>query len=574
MRAKQYVEGQDPCQLSLIYRSLDDMIDDGNPVRFISTFVDQLSFEELKFKIAQPAETGRPAYDPRAILKLYIYGHLNRIRSTRRLETECTRNLEVMWLMENLTPDHNTIARFRQDNDKPLRKVFRVFVRICVELGLVKGQSICIDGSPIKAVNGMHRATSMELSKKKLKYYREQVILTEKYLSGLDEVDKEEQGRLDKPFALDLDPKNLPKKEDIEARIRFHEQEIRQMEEAGETQILYTDPEARVMPAKQNGKKACYNVQTATDADSHMIVGFEVTNDANDMNKLASTAEIVKQNLNKETLAVIADKGYESAADIEKCLMNGIVPDVGFIRDRNYRVFNLDYIPCQITEELRSSQKPEDIRKCLHAGVLPKCYENTNISIEVQRQDAISCFLRHEDGTVTCPMGKKLVFQGRKKNGTVYGSKDACRTCPNRCTDGRTFKTVKMSDSTNCVPVIMYGSAKVPLQEYDWAAHPVPYNAFGKVKRKEARVVIFIARDISKQKLRMQVSEHPFGTIKHYDNAGYFLCKGKAKVAAEVSLMYLSYNIRRALKLAGGTQGLIALFLSQKEKLSTIYAEF
>lgn len=571
MREKPYVQGQDRDQLTFVYNSLDDLVDSANAVRFIATFVDQLSFSALKFKIAQPAETGRPAYDPRALLRLYVYGHLNRIRSSRRLEKECTRNIEVIWLMERLTPDHNTIARFRQDNDKPLRKVFKLFVRVCVEMGLIKGESICIDGTPIKAVNGMKRATSMELSRKKLKYYQAQLAMVNRYLTELDETDKAEQGRLNVPFALDLDPRHLPQKEDIQKQIAFHEHEITQMEASGENQILYTDPEARVMPAKSHGKKACYNVQTATDAGSHMIVAFDVTNDSNDMNKLTSTAEMTKANLGRDSLRVIADKGYECAADIENSLMNGIVPDVGFIRDREYRVINLDYQDEEITEEIRTSAKPEDIQKCLHAGVLPQCYENTNISVEVQEQSTVSCFIRHADGRVTCPMGKVLGVQRKRKYGTVYGSKEACRTCPNRCTDGKRFKTVKFGDETHYVPVIMYGGGRYPLQEIPAMEQPMRYNAFGKVKRKDKRVAVFIRRDREKQRLRMQVSEHPFGTIKHYDDAGYFLCKGKAKVSAEVSLMYLSYNIRRALKLAGGTQGLIALFLSKIDKLSTMY---
>lgn len=571
MSSKRYMAGENPNQLNFAPRTMDEMISANNPVRFIGEFVDQIDLRKLTFEKAVPAETGRPSYDPRILLKLYLYGHLNHIRSSRRLENECTRNIELMWLLEKLTPDHNTIARFRQVNGQALVKVFKLFVSLSLEMGLVKGQTVCVDGTPIKAVNGMHQATSLELSKKKLEYYKEQLELVEKYLTELDETDKMEQGRLNKPFALDLDPKNLPKKEVLQKRIQFHRQEIERMEAKGETQLLYTDPEARVMPAKQHGKKACYNIQTAADADTHMIVGFEATSDANDMNKLASTAEIAKENLHKETLSVIADKGYESAEDIMKCLMNGIVPDVGFTRDRDYRVFSIDCIPQEITDEIRQSGAPEHIRRCLHAGVLPACYEHTNISIEVQRQNAESCFIRHEDGRVTCPMGKELLFQGKKKYGTVYGSKEACRTCPNRCTDGKGFKTVKFGDDTIYVPVIMYGSPKYPLQAIPNVEQPKHYNAYGKAAHKEARVMIFITRDVPKQRLRMQVSEHPFGTIKHYDDAGYFLCRGKAKVTAETALMFISYNIRRALTLAGGTQGLIALFLSRIGKLSTIY---
>lgn len=231
--------------------------------------------------------------------------------------------------------------------------------------------------------------------------------------------------------------------------------------------------------------------------------------------------------------------------------MNGIIPDVGFKHDREERVFNLDHIPQAITEEQRTSTKKEDIQICLHAGVLPDCYHNTNISIEVQRQSVTSCFIRHEDGRVTCPMGKELFKQAEKKNGWVYGSKEACRTCPNRCTDGKSFKTVKFGPHTAYVPVMMYGNAHYPLQQLPNLQQNTSYHAFGRRPRKEARVMLFIKRDKQKQKKRMQVSEHPFGTIKWYDGYHYFLCKGREKVEAETALAYLSYNFRRAINLVG-----------------------
>jgi transposase len=341
------------------------------------------------------------------------------------------------------------------------------------------------------------------------------------------------------------------------------------MRETGETQLLYTDPDARVMPTKDGGKRACYNIQAAADADSHMILGFDVTNDRNDMNKLCRAAKIAMENMGKESVEAVADKGYSSSADIEDCLMNGIAPQVGMVYDRQERVFNLEYRPREITEEKRSSQKGEDIQDCLHAGVLPRCYENTDISIELQHEGAVSCFIRHEDGTVTCPMGKKLCFQSEKKNGKVYGSKEACRTCPNRCTDGKTFKTVKFGPQTKYVPVRMYGSSRFPLQAIPDVAQLDHYHAFGRVKRAPARVMIFIHRNVEKLKERFRVSEHPFGTVKFYDGAYYFLCRGKEMVAAETSLMFTAYDIRRAISLAGGVQNLIRRMTEANARLKT-----
>lgn len=563
-----YIEGQSPMQGSLLPGRIDDEIGEENAIRFVGAFIDNLDLKVLGFVHAQTSEIGRPCYDPGTLLKLYIYGHMNRIRSSRKLEVESRRNIELWWLLERLTPDHNTIADFRKKNRKQLKKVFQVFVSVCMEMKLMRGKSVCIDGTPIKAVNGMHRATNREQSTKKLAYAKAQLELVEAYMRELDEEDAKEQGKLSKPYALDIDPNNLPNPELLRNRISLHQRHLEEMERTGAKQLLFTDPDARVMPAKKNGMKACYNIQTATDEDTSLIAGFVTTNASNDMGQLSGAAEEVKKTLGKETLAVIADKGYESGKDIEKCLMNGVVPDVGFKYDREERVFNLPYIPQEITEERRSSPQKKDIRACLHAGVLPKCYENTNISIEVQQQNDISCFIRHEDGRVTCPMGRELFFYRERKYGTEYGSKEACRTCPNRCTDGKGHKRVQFGKDTVYVPVVMYGSARYPLQQIPNIAQSTPYHAFGRVARQDARVMIFIRRDVAKQKKRMQVSEHPFGTIKHYDNAGYFLCTGKEMVTAEVSLMYLSYNIRRAITLAGGVQGLTALFLKNIGKVS------
>ena len=552
-------EGIDSRQERFIPFCTDDEIEQENPVRFIGAFVDELKIEELGFVRVQPAETGRPPYSPRTLLKLYLYGHMNRIRSSRMLERECRRNIELWWLLEKLCPDHNTIALFRAKNRKALLKVFKLFVRICAELKLCGTKRACIDGTTIKAVNGMDTATSLELSRKKLEYTRKQLALVEKYLSGLDENDKIEQGSLNQPFALDIDPNNLPEPQTLRDRIAFHEENIRKMEEMGETQLTFTDPDARMMPSKRGGLKVCYNVQTATDPESHMITGFEVTNHSNDMNLMHETANEARRNLGVETLELTADKGYESASDIEKCLLDGFMPEVGFRYDREERVFSLDYQEQEITDEQKASPRVEDIQTCLHAGVLPDCYQNTNLRVELQRQSAESCFIRHEDGRVTCPMGKELFFQEERKNGIVYGSREACRCCPNRCTDEKNFKTVKFGPQTKYVPVRMYGSPRYPLQQIPNITQPNHYNAYGHVRHAAARVMLYIRRDVERQRERKQTSEHPFGTIKHYDGAGYFLCKGKEKVAAETALMYLSYNIRRAIALSGGVQALISM---------------
>ena len=388
---------------------LDDFIEEENPVRFIREFVNHLDLKALGFQRIRTFGTDRKPYSPRLFLKLYLYGHLNRIRSSRMLERECRRNIELMWLLERLCPDHNTIAIFRAVNRKALVKVFKLFVRLCVELGLCSGNRVCVDGTTIKAINGMDAATSMELSQKKLEYAQRELEQVERYLSGMDAQDQSDQGSLNRPFALDIDFRQLPYPEELKRRIAFHEACIQQMEKLGETQLTFTDSDARMMPSKRGGLKVCYHIQTAADPESHMITGFQVTNHANDMNLMHDTAQETRENLGVQTLRVTADKGYESNTDIEKCVLDGMMPDVGFRYDHEERVLNLPYIPETITDEKRASGKPEDIRACLHAGVLPDCYRQTNLRVELQRQTVESCFIRHEDGTVTCPMGKPML---------------------------------------------------------------------------------------------------------------------------------------------------------------------
>lgn len=506
-----------------------------------------------------PAPIGRPPYNPYDLVKLYLWGYLNRIRSSRRLMRECARNIELWFLLNRLVPDFRTIADFRKAHRKLLKKIFLIFSRACKEMKLMGAETLCLDGTTVRAVNGKKQATSAELSRKKLEYAKAQLAAVERYLDSMDENDLHEN-RIDHPFALDLDKDRLPSVETLKERIVFHEKCLEELEQSSRNSLTFTDPESAMMPAKEGGIKACYNVQTAVDARSHMIADFNVTNISSDKGQLCDTMQMCMKDLELGSVKVIADKGYESAADIKECLMNGIVPDVGFIQDREERVFPLDYVEQEIPPELKASTKPEDIQTCLHAGVLPDCYEGTNIRIEVQSLSNVSCFIRHEDGRVTCPMGRELFRQRDTKYGTEYSSREACRTCPNRCTDGKKEKHVNIGSNSTYVPVIMYGDSRYPLQQIPDIAQDTPYNHFGKWKRDEKRVMVFIKRDIPKQKLRQQTSEHPFGTIKHYDDGRYFLCKGKEKVTAEFALSALAYNIRRAINICGGVQSLIELY--------------
>lgn len=267
---------------------------------------------QKRTRYAKPAATGRPAYDPRVLLMLYLYGYLNRIRSSRKLERECRRNIELWWLLSKHCPDHNTISDLRMENRKALKKVFKAFVWDCVLLGLVDGQSVCIDGTPVRAVNSKDQATNSDLSQKKLAYAKEQLALVERYMDELDTADMQEQGRLDKPFALDIDPKQLPDVNEIKRRIALHEESLRIMSETQKNQLLFTDPEAAMMRMKDDSSHPCYNVQTATDAKNSLIVGFEATN-RTDMGQLYHAAEMTRDFWARTRLQSLRTKAMKAA---------------------------------------------------------------------------------------------------------------------------------------------------------------------------------------------------------------------------------------------------------------------
>ena len=553
-----YIQNISREQTRLLPYSVEEMVEETNPVRVIHAYVDSLPMETLGFERAEPAQTGRPAYDPRDLLKLYIYGYLNRIRSSRKLMTECRRNVELFYLLNMLRPDFRTIADFRKRNRKALKEVFRDFVKACAELKLLGKETVAIDGTKIRASNSKKKSYTPEILEKKIEYLEEQERGIEEYLEKMDRADQEEK----RAPVMDIRPEDMPQKlEQIRERVAKYKGYQKRMKETGETQILETDPECRTIHTKE-GQLPAYNIQTAVDDRHHLIVSFETTNANTDQGLLDQMAEQTKEEMGVETIEVLADKGYESRQDIEKCVMHGTVPNVGYKYDKDERIFDLEYIPNEIDEQTRCSEKPEDIQKCLHAGVLPRCYEGTSVEVQLQRRSVMSCFIRHEDGRVTCPMGRELFKHNVRKHGTIYGSREACRTCPNRCTDSKNAKTVSIGHNTNIVAVRMYGNPEYPLQKLPEGF--VPHNSIGRPQKPE-RVRLILRRNPDDMQRRKELVEHPFGTIKWYDGAHYFLCRGKEMVSAEIALSFLTYNLRRAIRILG-VGALVAHFNARNQK--------
>lgn len=307
-------------QMLLLPESLDDYVGPENPVRFIEAFVNELDLGDAGFVRAIPKSTGRPGYDPADLLKLYIYGYLNRTRSSRRLEAETYRNIEVIWLLKRLQPDFKTIADFRRDNRKAFKQIFREFVLLCRQLDLYGRQLLAVDGTRIKAVNNKDRNFTKGSLKKLLEQSDERL---NKYLTDLDVRDVAEEGTSGAAQIDHLEMK-IANIRDRRERLQRH---LAQLEQSGEGQISLTDPDARAM-ARMTKVGVGYNIQIAVDDKHKLIAEQVVTNKVLDYGHLADTAKAAKELLGVEQIDVVADRGYFQAEDIEACEQAGITPFV------------------------------------------------------------------------------------------------------------------------------------------------------------------------------------------------------------------------------------------------------
>ena len=304
---RRFVEEADRGQWTLLPECLDDFIDESNPVRVIDVFVDALDLAEMSFEGAEPAATGRPSYHPSVLLKLYIYGYLNRVQSSRRLEREAGRNVEVMWLLGRLAPDHKTIADFRKDNGLALRRVCAGFVELCREMGLLATASVAIDGSKFKAVNNRDKNFTRAKVARRHAQLEESVA---RYLSQLDTADRQEPTEALAGKVTRLTEKLTKLKEEM-GKLAVYE---KQMLASPDQQISLTDPDSRSMATSGRGSGVVgYNVQVAVDTEHHLIVTHEVTNSGSDRAQLANMGKQAKAVLKTETLEAVADRGWRSS---------------------------------------------------------------------------------------------------------------------------------------------------------------------------------------------------------------------------------------------------------------------
>ena len=314
-----FIQGVNRNQLLMFPESLDEYIAEDNPVRFIDVFVDSLDLQALGFEHAVPKETGRPPYHPGCLLKLYIYGYLNRIRSSRSLEREANRNVELMWLLGKLAPDFKTIADFRRHNREAIRSVCHQFTLWCRELELFGRELIAIDGAKFKAVNSPHKNFSRRGLKRSLTRIDEKI---ERYLEELDVSDEQERD-YDKPSAEEL-------REKIET-LKKRKQELHalqhQIDQSGEKQISITDPDARSMPVGGGRRtQVGYNVQLTVDAKHKLILDHEVTNSVTDQGQLSTMAIRARKLLQVQYLEALADMGYYDGREVKASLAAGVTP--------------------------------------------------------------------------------------------------------------------------------------------------------------------------------------------------------------------------------------------------------
>ena len=366
---KRFIEGEDRNQSTLFPECLEDYIAEDNPVRVIDVFVDELDLGQLGFGRVDPKITGRPAYHPSMLLKLYIYAYLNRVQSSRRIEREAQRNVELMWLTERLMPDHKTISDFRKDNKKGVHGVCREFVVLCRRLDLFTQALVVIDGSKFKAVNNRDKNFTRAKMKRRLAQVEASL---DRYFEQLEQADREESS------VADVKTVNLKDKIDTlkQEMARLSALEV-QMQAAPDKQISLTDPDARSMKSRGNGIVG-YNVQTAVDTEHHLIVAHEVTNQGSDRSQLSPMAKQAREATGTEDLTVIADAGYFKRGELLSCHEAGITafvpqsPNLGNRTKISFGKRDFRYVPeedeyrCPANERLIWRMTSEEDGLTLH----------------------------------------------------------------------------------------------------------------------------------------------------------------------------------------------------------------
>jgi transposase len=376
---KRFVETEDRRQGVLLPEYLDDYVSENNPVRVIDVFVDELDLGQLGFEGVVPEATGRPSYHPGVLLKIYVYGYINQVQSSRRLEREAQRNIELMWLTGRLAPDFKTIADFRKDNGSAIRAACRQFITLCRRLDLFTHAIVAIDGSKFKAVNTRDKNFTRASIQRRMEQVEASI---ERYMSALETADRHD-GELAQAKTVRLKDKIAALKEQMKA-FKALEAEVHA---APDQQISLTDPDARAMATNGKGTGMVgYNVQTAVDITHHLIVAHEVTNIGHDRGQLSGMAGQAKAEMGVETLDVLADRGYFAGEEILACEAIGVTPLMpkpltsGAKADGRFGKQDFAYLPEQ------------DVYRCPSGALLPRHMTTVEKGLTLHRYwDRASC---------------------------------------------------------------------------------------------------------------------------------------------------------------------------------------
>ena len=477
-----FIDGSSRDQTS--YWSFEDMVDEESMVRVIDRYIDKSDLEKLGFNRTQAASTGRPGYAATHLAKLYVYGYENGIRSSRKLEKETKRNVEVMWLLDGLTPDYKTISEFRRLNIRPLQKLFKEFVKLCRSWDLVGGELIAVDGSKFKASNNKKNNFSKKKLDDRLRRLDEKI---DAYLTSMDEEDHRDDTETKVPEGL---LKLLERKD-------LYEQYKAQIESSDANEISTVDPDARLMGNNRGGVDVAYNVQSAVDAKNGIILDYDVSLNPSDHGHLSiMTKRLKRQGYRRFT--VLADKGYYKGSELLKM--------------KKFKI-----------KAIVSKQKPSNPKS------QPKQFNTDQFEYSP------------ETDTYRCPAGETLHPRNKKtaKRRNFY-NKTACGKCPHIdvCTSGKKgYRTITRGE-------------------------------YAKVYEDADRV---FRDNLDLYKLRQQIVEHPFGTIKHTMHGGYFLLRTRRKVRCETALLFLGYNLKRAVK-AQGFSEIMAKLDSLEHRLDVFVA--
>ena len=458
-----YIEGTGRDQ-NVIW-SLEELVAEESMVRVIDKFIDLQDLEKLGFTRTTPAETGRRGYSPSSLCKLYLYGYQNTLRSSRKLAREARRNVEVMWLLDGLTPDYKTISEFRRQNIRALQKLFREFVHLCRGWGLVGGELIAVDGTKIKASNNKKNNFSLKKLDARTSRLDEQIA---EYMTEAEAEDSREDGN------AETAPEGLKA---LLQRKELYEGYLAKLDETGENEISVVDPDARLMGNNRGGVDVAYNVQSAVDGKYDIILDYHVDMNPSDQGQLRYMAKrLLRMGFRKFTL--LADKGYYNGEDLQKV--------------KHYKIKAI------VSRQKTSNPKEQ-----------PEVFHSDKFTYD-EKQDIYLCPM----GNTLHPHNKK---DAKRRN---FFNKTACAACPHSgvCNKGESeYRTVTRSQFS-----AVYAEANRRFDE-----------------NKEL------------YKRRQQIVEHPFGTVKHTLVGGYFLLRTRRKVRCEVAMLFLAYNMKRALNILG-----------------------